>query len=54
MTIQTIIDILEKKITELSQLTNLAFQSGNLEEYDKIERELIETEKTLKELYANR
>ena len=50
MTINEIKQILERKIQTLINLKNLAFQSGNLEEYSRLDIELKETEQTLKNI----
>jgi len=50
MTIEEIKNMLEKKIKTLIEQKNIAYQSGDLEEYNRIDSELKETELTLKNI----
>lgn len=50
MNIPELKQILERKITSLQDQKNIAYQAGDLEQYNKIEAELIETQTTLNQI----
>lgn len=50
MNIETLKQILNNRVASLQMLMQTHYSSGNLEEYVKIEAELLETQATLQQL----